>query len=78
MPHIIVKLWPGKSAAQKQQLATRITEDVMEVFHYGEESISVAFEEVKASEWHEKVYQPDILDQQEHLYKRPGYTMDDL
>lgn len=78
MPHIIVKLWPGKSEAQKQQLATRITEDVMKVFHYGEESISVAFEEVKASEWREKVYQPDILDQQEHLYKRPGYTMDDL
>jgi hypothetical protein len=25
MPHVIVKLWPGKSDQQKQQLAERIT-----------------------------------------------------
>ncbi|QDT43381.1 Tautomerase PptA [Gimesia alba] len=78
MPHIIVKLWPGKSEEQKQQLAESITEDVMRVFHYGEESISVAFEEVAASEWREKVYQPDILDKPKQLYKQPGYDINDL
>jgi hypothetical protein len=30
MPHVIVKLWPGKSERQKQQLADAITRDVME------------------------------------------------
>jgi len=25
MPHVIVKLWPGKSERQKQELADRIT-----------------------------------------------------
>jgi 4-oxalocrotonate tautomerase len=75
MPHVIVKLWPGKSEAQKQQLAERITQDVMDVLHYGDESVSVAFEEISSKNWKEKVYQPDILDQPEKLYKKPGYTM---
>lgn len=78
MPHVIVKLWPGKSDEQKRQLTERITEDVMEVFHYGEESISIAFEEVKSSEWREKVFEPDILKKQSQLYKKPGYGIDDL
>ena len=30
MPHVIVKLWPGKSEAQKARLAEKITRDVME------------------------------------------------
>jgi len=45
MPHVIVKLWPGKSEEQKQRLAERIAEDVMEVLGYGEESVSVAMTE---------------------------------
>jgi 4-oxalocrotonate tautomerase len=31
MPHVIVKLWPGKSERQKTQLAQEITEAVMKV-----------------------------------------------
>jgi 4-oxalocrotonate tautomerase len=75
MPHVIVKLWPGKSEAQKSRLAERIAQDVMDVLNYGEESVSVAFEEVRAKDWKEKVYKPDILSQPEKLYKKPGYTM---
>ncbi len=45
MPHVIVKLWPGKSEHQKTRLAEAITKDVMEILHYGEESVSVAMEE---------------------------------
>ncbi len=48
MPHVIVKLWPGKTERQKQQLAERITHDVMEVLQYGDESVSVAMEEIDA------------------------------
>jgi 4-oxalocrotonate tautomerase len=75
MPHVIVKLWPGKSEEQKRRLAERITKDVMAVFNYGEESVSVAMEEVKSGDWAEKVYKPDILGHPEKLYKKPGYTM---
>lgn len=75
MPHVIVKLWPGKSEQQKQTLADRITQDVMEVLHYGDESVSVAFEEISSRDWKKKVYEPDIVNQPERLYKKPGYSM---
>lgn len=75
MPHVIVKLWPGKSEPQKMRLAEAITKDVMNTLHYDEESVSVAFEEIPPQEWAEKVYQPDILGHPEKLYKKPGYTM---
>ena len=75
MPHVIVKLWPGKSEKQKKRLADAITRDVMEVLDYGEESVSVALEEIPAAEWTDKVYRPDILRSPAKLYKKPGYTM---
>ena len=78
MPHIIVKLWPGKSENQKQRLADAITKDVMEILHYGEESISVAMQEVKPQDWAEQVYRPEIESNIERLYKKPGYDVEDL
>jgi len=75
MPHVIVKLWPGKSEQQKRQVADAISKDVMNILNYGEESVSVAIEEVSSKSWAEKVYKPDILDNSDKLYKKPGYTM---
>jgi len=75
MPHVIVKLWPGKSEQQKVRLAEEIVKDVTKVLNYGEESVSVAFEEIEPQDWAEKVYQPDIINNSEKLYKKPGYTM---
>jgi 4-oxalocrotonate tautomerase len=40
MPHVIVKLWPGKSEEQKTGIAQRLTEALMNVLNYGEESVS--------------------------------------
>ena len=73
MPHIIVKLWPGESERQERNLAAEITKAVVATLHYGEESVSVAMEEVKAADWTEKVYKPDILAKHDTLYKEPGY-----
>jgi 4-oxalocrotonate tautomerase len=78
MPHVIVKLWPGKSEEQKTRLAEAITKDIMNILHYGEHSISVALEEVKAKEWVEKVYRPIIKKDWDKLYKKPGYNESDL
>lgn len=78
MPHVIVKLWPGKTEQQKSRLAEAITKDVMEIFHYGEESVSVAMEEVKSQDWVQQVYKPDIQNKRGKLYKKPGYDVNDL
>jgi 4-oxalocrotonate tautomerase len=73
MPHVIVKLWPGKSEDQKRRLAEGITKEVMKVLNYGEESVSVAMEEVQSQDWTEKVYKPDIKGKWDKVYKKPGY-----
>jgi len=78
MPHVIVKLWPGKSGQQKTRLAEAITKDVMNILHYGDEAVSVAMEEVKAGDWLEKVYKPEIKKNLDKLYKKPGYDEKDL
>jgi len=75
MPHVIVKMWPGKSEKQKARLAEAITRDVMDVLDYGEESVSVAIEEIKARDWAEQVSHADIKKNWDKLYREPGYTM---
>ena len=74
MPHIIVKLYPGRSEDQKKQLANEIVKDVVEIAKCEEKVVSVAFEEVDPEDWAEKVYKPDILNKKESLYKEPGYN----
>jgi 4-oxalocrotonate tautomerase len=78
MPHVTVKLWPGKSERQKARLSVAIVKDVMNVLNYGEESVSVGIEEVKPQDWAEKVYKPDIQNEWEKLHKKPGYDLSDL
>jgi 4-oxalocrotonate tautomerase len=75
MPHVIVKLWPGRSEQEKKQLADAIVKDVVTYAKCDESSVSVAIEEIKSSDWAEKVYRPDILNPRGKLYKKPGYSM---
>ena len=74
MPHIIVKLQPGRSEQQKTRLAEEIVKDVVAIAKCEEKSVSVAIEEIKPEDWAEKVYRPDILNNPEKLYKKPGYN----
>ncbi|MFZ2066913.1 MAG: tautomerase family protein [Xanthobacteraceae bacterium] len=73
MPHVIVKLWPGRSDKQKNKLAEEIAKAVMTTLNYGEESVSVAKEEFDPKEWTEKVHKPDIFSKPEQISKKPGY-----
>ncbi len=74
MPHVVVKLAPGSSEEQKNQLAQEIVKDVMRVLGRKEEVISVALEEVDPRDWTHKVYLPDIQAKWNTLYKKPGYN----
>lgn len=78
MPHVIVKLWPGKSEQQKQRLAEAISQDVIKILHCGEESVSVAMEEIEAQDWVERVYKSEVKNRWDALYKKPGYDENDL
>jgi 4-oxalocrotonate tautomerase len=74
MPHIIVKLYPGRPDQQKRQLSAEIVKDVVTIAQCKESDVSVAFEEIEPGEWADKVYRPDILNQKDKLYKEPGYN----
>jgi 4-oxalocrotonate tautomerase len=74
MPHVSVKLYPGRSEQQKTRLAQEIVKNVVAIANCGEESVSVSIEEIKPEDWVEKVYKPDILGNQGKLYKQPGYN----
>lgn len=74
MPHIIVKLYPGRTAEQKKQLAHEIVKNVKQISVCEEKSVSVAFEEIEPEDWAESVYQPDIIQNKRNLVVTPGYN----
>jgi len=53
MPHVTVKLYPGRSEQQKVQLAKAIVDDIVRIAGSGEESVSATIEEVAPDEWTE-------------------------
>lgn len=73
MPHVIVKMYAGRSEQQKASLAQEVTKAIMAGAGCGEDAVSVAIEDIAPEEWGEKVYQPDIAAHPDKLYKRPGY-----
>jgi 4-oxalocrotonate tautomerase len=75
MPHVTVKLYPGRSERQKTRLTEEIVRDVVTVLNCSEDSVSVAIEEVDPADWPAEVYKPEIVGKQGKLYKKPGYTM---
>ena len=74
MPHVIVKMYPGRSEQVKSRLVREIVKNVAAIALCEEKSVSVAIEEIDPADWPEKVYKPDILDRPDILYKEPGYN----
>jgi len=73
MPHVIVKLLPGRSAQQKAKIAEEVTKAIMATANCAETSVSVGIEDVASDVWTEQVYKPDILGKPDTVYKKPGY-----
>ncbi|MBU1054136.1 MAG: tautomerase family protein [Proteobacteria bacterium] len=71
MPHIIIKLYPGRSQEQKQKLTDAIVRDVVSIAKCEAKTVSVAIEDVSSNDWDEKVFKPDILGNKNILFKEP-------
>jgi 4-oxalocrotonate tautomerase len=74
MPHVIVKLYSGRSEQQKARLAEAISKTVIANLNCDEKSVSVGIEDIEPEDWAETVYKPDILGNAETIYKKPGYN----
>jgi 4-oxalocrotonate tautomerase len=71
MPHIVVKLYPGRSEKEKAELAQELTVTMISVLGSRRDAISVGIEEVAPDDWHELVTKPDVLAKPGTIYKRP-------
>ena len=74
MPHVIVKLYAGRSEQQKSRLAEKITKAVMAGANCAADSVSVSIEDIEPEDWVEKVFKPEIIAKSNQLYKKPGYN----
>ena len=73
MPHVVVKMFPGRSEQQKASLAAAITQALVTTADARDDTISVAIEEVQPQDWMDSVYGPEIAPHLGTLYKKPGY-----
>jgi 4-oxalocrotonate tautomerase len=72
MPHVIVKMYPGRSREQKQKLADELAKTVIAVLGSKPESISIGIEDVGSDDWDEKVRKPDIVAKPDTIFKAMG------
>jgi len=68
MPHVVVKMWPGRTEAQKKRCAKLVSEAVMEAIGVEAEKMSVSIMEIPESEWDAKINGVDRVDPDAVLY----------
>lgn len=51
MPIVRVEMWPGRTHAQKQELARAITEAVCNIAHTTPDATIIVFKDVQKSNW---------------------------
>lgn len=73
MPHIIVQMYPGRSEADKQQIANVIQESLSLQMDMEPNMFSVSIQEIPKNEWKDRVY--DKLELAGNLIIKPGYSL---
>ena len=73
MPHVVVKMYAGRTDDTKRRLAEAISRVVVEIAGTKPSSVSVAIEEYDPDEWTDRVYRPDVLEAGDTLILAPGY-----
>ena len=76
MPHVEIKCFSGRTNEQKTRCAEKIAEDIAEILGCDTSSVSVAIKDIPREEWKEKVWDADIVPDENYLYKKPGYSYD--
>lgn len=70
MPHINIKMYPGRSEEVKSKLAKDTKEFMIKELEMDEKFISVSVEEIDKENW-----QSEVMDKikEEELYERPNF-----
>ena len=75
MPHIVVKMFPGRTPAQKTELAEALAKTMMATLGVPESACSVAVEDVEKADWMDTVAKPEIAEKPATVFKKPGYQI---
>ena len=70
MPHVAVKLWPGRSEEEKRAFARAVADDAARYLHADKAWVSVSIEEIEPEAWDETVVRPEILEKPDIQYVR--------
>lgn len=73
MPHVSIKCYPGKTVEEKERLAKKILDDIVEVFEVEEDGVSISIQDVEKEKWEKEVWEKEIIGKEDILYKKPGY-----
>lgn len=72
MPHVIVKMHPGRTEKQKKDCARNVALGVMEAISVEDELMSVSIMEIPVEEWDAKINGVDRVDPDAVLYIPKG------
>ena len=78
MPHIEIRCFSGRTEEQKKQCAEKIADAIAGTLGCKTSSVSVAIIDVPEEEWKEKVWDKYIAPEMNDLYKKPGYTCEQI
>jgi 4-oxalocrotonate tautomerase len=74
MPHILVKVRAGHTEARKARLCEALHKTIVAILDCPSFDVSVGIEDVRPTDWAQRVYEPDILGKPDTIYKQPGYA----
>lgn len=72
MPHVIVKMYPGRSEEQKVALTAAIVKALVRYTGSPSKAISVGIEDIASDVWDAEVHQPFVAAKRDSLYKNLG------
>jgi 4-oxalocrotonate tautomerase len=74
MPHLIVKMYPGRTEEQKKKLTMALTQAVIDSIGAPDDAISIAIEEIAKEDWEARVTRVDIAPKLATIYKHSIHT----
>ncbi len=75
MPHIVVKMFPGRTPEQKTQLSEALARAMMDTLGTPDSAISIGIEDVAQKDWMDQVAKPEIAGKAATIFKKPGYDI---
>lgn len=75
MPHISVKMYPGRGADLKQKLSHELTRALVDTLGIPESAVSVSIYDVEKEKWNEAVVQPELVENPGCVFKKTGENL---